>query len=172
MLLYRQNRDLVGAVKGFWGRGRLGYLVGSVLGAAAATWGAAATSRGGGPARAARNRRPGSDPTPFSQADPGATLPRDPTPKSDPTPTTQRPRPNAHEKTWEYRLTCYARAVELDAAVITMYCDFCPRRLAAALSRPNAHDPTPKGDPTPSTQRPRKNVGISTNLLCESCRTR
>jgi hypothetical protein len=93
MLLYRQNRDLVGAVKGFWGRGRLGYLVGSVLGAAAATWGAAATSRGGGPARAARNRRPGSDPTPFSQADPGATLPRDPTP------TTQRPRPNAHDPT-------------------------------------------------------------------------
>jgi hypothetical protein len=96
MLIYRQNRGLVGAVGGFWGWGaarlsrRLGFGGGGGEGGSAATWGAAATSRGGGPARAARNRRPGSDPTPFSPADPGVTLPRDPTPKH---PTPKHPTP-------------------------------------------------------------------------------
>ena len=53
------------------GRRRLGALVPSLLGPAAARWGSAAgwgsaaRSRRGVPARAARNRRPESDPTPF-----------------------------------------------------------------------------------------------------------
>jgi hypothetical protein len=50
-----------------------------------------------------------------------------------------------------------------------MYGDFCARRPVAALSPPK--HPTPK-DPTPNTQRPRINVGIWTNLLYGSCRTR
>src|ERR1700712_1645176 len=51
-----------------------------------------------------------------------------------------------------------------------MYGDFCPRRPVAALSPPK--HPTPNKPPTPNTQRPIINVGISTDLLYESCRTR
>jgi hypothetical protein len=149
---------------------RLGFGGGGGEGGSATGWGAAAASRGGVPARAARNRRPGSDPTPKFPADPGVTLPRDPTPNTQrPTPNAQTP--NAQEKTSEYRLTYYTRVVELDATIIIMYYNFRPRRLAAALSR--SEHPTPKdrsNTQRPNTQRPRINVGIPTNLLYESCR--
>ena len=151
---------------------RLGFGGGGGEGGSATGWGAAAASRGGVPARAARNRRPGSDPTPKFKfpADPGVTLPRDPTPNTQrPTPNAQTP--NAQEKTSEYRLTYYTRVVELDATIIIMYYNFRPRRLAAALSR--SEHPTPKdrsNTQRPNTQRPRINVGIPTNLLYESCR--
>ena len=48
MLRCRQNRDLVGAVKGFWGWGRLGYLVGSVLGGGGGEVGGGGGEVGGG----------------------------------------------------------------------------------------------------------------------------
>ena len=72
---------------GFLGGGRgLGALVPSLLGAAAARsgsaarWGAAARSKRGVPARAARNRRRESDPTPFLKARPGGDPAVHPTP--------------------------------------------------------------------------------------------
>ena len=72
---------------GFLGGGRgLGALVPSLSGAAAARsgpaarWGAAARSKRGVPARAARNRRRESDPTPFLKARPGGDPAVHPTP--------------------------------------------------------------------------------------------
>ena len=151
------------------GRRRLGALVPSPLGAAAARsgsaarWGAAARSGGGVPARAARNRRRESDPTPFKRRTPGRPClapntqhptPKHPTPKH-PTPkhpSTQRSAvaiPTGHlQRRWLYRPDV------LDEGFQTSH-----RSPGKATSSPpwSTQHPTPTQHP-PNTQHPTPNA--------------
>ena len=142
------------------GRRRLGALVPSLLGPAAARsgsaarWGAAARSRRGVPARAARNRRRESDPTPFWG---GGTRGRPcrgpnaqhPTPKQ---PNAQRPTPNARR---QRALGCTYR--DADYTVVKYSIGASKRAIEVPVKWPRRR-PNAPGVTLPRTQRPTPNA--------------
>ena len=153
---YRRCWDPAGCLGG---RGRLGGLVPSLLGAAAARWGSAARSgaaarlRRGVPARAARNRRRESDPTPFWGA-PGGDPAAHPTPNAQ-TPNAQNTQRSAVASPGVHlsRRPLRRRGV-LDRGFKTCYRS--PRKVTSSptscggVTLPPKH-PTPK---TPNAQTP------------------
>jgi hypothetical protein len=143
------------------GRRRLGALVPSLLGPAAARsgsaarWGAAARSRRGVPARAARNRRRESDPTPFWGV-PGGDPAANPTPNTQrPTPNaqaTQRPTPNARP---QLALGCTYR--DADYTVVKCSIGASKRAIEVPVKWPR-RQPNAPGVTLPRTQRPTSNA--------------
>ena len=135
---------------GFLGGGRgLGALVPSLLGAAAARWGAAARSKRGVPARAARNRRRESDPTPFLKARPGGD------PAVHPTPTA-----NTHVATATARLP---RCLVQLRRCLTGAFERCIELSEIRWSPTQRPGGDPAVHPTPNTQRPQPTQRPRTN---------